>query len=126
MNNLFSMIMDHINYLAAISLFVIGLFIVLKSPNLIKKMVGLNIMETSVFLFFVTIGHIIGAKAPIILENGEVVYINPIPSALILTGIVVGISVTAYALSLIMAIYKEYNTINLDEIEAMERGGLNE
>ncbi len=126
MNDFFAIIMDHVNYLASVTLFVIGLFIVIKSPNLLKKLIGLNIMETSVFLFFVTIGHIIGAKAPIILNEGEEVYINPVPSALILTGIVVGISVSAYALSLIVAIYKEYRTINLDEIMLAETGGDND
>lgn len=122
MNNLFAIIMDHANYLASVTLFVIGLFIVISSPNLLKKLIGLNIMETSVFLFFVTIGHIIGAKAPIILNEGQVVYVNPVPSALMLTGIVVGISVSAYALSLVLAIYKEYGTINLDEIMLAETG----
>ncbi len=110
-------IIDNINYIGAFSLFVIGLYTVLTHSNLLKRIIGVNIMETSVFLFFVSIGFIRGAKAPII-ENltGEQFYVNPLPSAMILTGIVVAVSITAYALSLLINLYKEYGTLEIDEI----------
>lgn len=118
-------IIDNINFIGAIILFVIGLYTVLTHPNLIKKIIGINIMETSVFLFFVSIGYIAGGRAPIITEGVPLHrYVNPLPSAMILTGIVVAVSITAYALSIIVKIYDAYGTINLDEIMKM-RGGEN-
>jgi multicomponent Na+:H+ antiporter subunit C len=89
----------------------------LTHPNLIKKIIGINIMETSVFLLFVSIGFIRGGNAPILtLDGTPSVYVNPLPSALILTGIVVAVSITVYALSMIIKIYDAYGTIELDEI----------
>ncbi len=118
-------IIDNINFIGAIILFVIGLYTVLTHPNLIKKIIGINIMETSVFLFFVSIGYIAGGRAPIITEGVPLErYVNPLPSAMILTGIVVAVSITAYALSIIVKIHEAYGTINLDEIMKM-RGGEN-
>ena len=110
-------IIDNINYIGAFSLFVIGLFTVLTHSNLLKRIIGVNIMETSVFLFFVSIGFIRGANAPIVEQGtGESFYVNPLPSAMILTGIVVAVSITAYALSLLIRLYKEYGTLEVDEI----------
>lgn len=110
-------IIDNINYIGAFSLFVIGLYTVLTHSNLLKRIIGVNIMETSVFLFFVSIGFIRGAKAPIIEKlTGEQFYVNPLPSAMILTGIVVAVSITAYALSLLINLYKEFGTLEMDEI----------
>lgn len=118
-----SLIMNNINYIGSAVLFVIGLYIVLTHSNLLKKVIGINIMETSVFLFFISVGYIQGAKPPIIdPNNGKMIHINPLPSALILTGIVVGVSVTAYALSVIVKIHEVYGTIDLDEI-IEKRGG---
>ncbi len=113
-------IIDHINYIAAVALFVIGLYTVLTHSNLLKKVIGINIMETSIFLFFVSIGYVEKGSSPIKtlgVEGG--IYVNPLPSALILTGIVVAVSITAYSLSLIMKLYKTYGTMDIDEI--MER-----
>jgi multicomponent Na+:H+ antiporter subunit C len=87
----------------------------LTHSNLIKKIIGLNIMETSVFLFFVAIGYVRGGSPPILTNPSDVI-INPLPSALILTGIVVGVSVTAFAISLVIKIYKAYGTIDAEEI----------
>ncbi len=110
-------ILNNINYIGAFSLFVIGLYTVLTHSNLLKRIIGVNIMETSVFLFFVSIGFIRGAKAPIIEQGtGESFYVNPLPSAMILTGIVVAVSITAYGLSLLISLYKEYGTLEIDEI----------
>jgi multicomponent Na+:H+ antiporter subunit C len=120
-------IIDNINYIGAFILFTIGLYTLLTHSNLLKKVIGINIMETSIFLFFVSIGYIKGANAPIIdLTNGNITYINPLPSAMILTGIVVGVSVTAFALSLIVKIHQAYGTLELDEIMEIRSGGTNE
>ena len=103
-------------YFAAMVLFMIGFHTMLTHSNLIKKIIGMNIMETSIFLFFVSIGYLRGGEAPIIQNGAEQLYINPLPSALILTGIVVAVSITAYALSLIVKLYSHYGTLNADEI----------
>lgn len=114
---MFNALLTHMNYIAAMALFIIGLYTVLMHQNLIKKVIGINIMETSVFLFFVSIGMVRNGQAPIIvLNDATVIYVNPIPSALILTGIVVAVSLTAYSLSLIVQLYKQYQTLNLDEM----------
>jgi multicomponent Na+:H+ antiporter subunit C len=102
-------------YLVSILLFLIGFHTMLTHSNLIKKVIGMNIMETSIFLFFVAIGYVDGKNAPIIDEKA-VGYINPLPSALILTGLVVGVSLTAFSLSLIVKLYKYYGTLDADEI----------
>lgn len=116
----FELILNNINYIGAMILFVIGLYTVLTHPNLIKKIIGINIMETSIFLFFVSIGFIEGAQAPIIdPTTGEQFFVNPLPSAMILTGIVVAVSITAFALSIVVRIHDAYGTIELDEIQKM-------
>lgn len=120
-------IIDNINYIGAFILFVIGLYTVLTHSNLLKRIIGVNIMETSIFLFFVSIGYIKGAQAPIIdMALGDIVYVNPLPSAMILTGIVVAVSITAYALSLIIRIHEAYGSIDLNEILRPKDGDINE
>ena len=110
-------ILNHINYIGAGAIFVIGLYTVLSHQNLIKRVIGINIMYTAVFLFFISIGYINNANPPIInLEQANLIYINPVPSALILTGIVVSVSVTAFSLSLIIRIYESYGSIDNDEL----------
>ena len=103
-------------YMAAILLFIIGMHTMLTHSNLIKKVIAMNIMDTSVFLLFVAVGYTYGGQAPIVQQGKEVLYINPLPSSLMLTGIVVAISITAYALSLIVKIYRYYGTVDYDEI----------
>ncbi len=103
---------------AAMILFGIGFTTLFLQPNLIKKVIGLNIMDSAVYLFLAAKGYITGRLAPIVV-NGITdmdAYINPIPAGLVLTGIVVSVSVTAVSLSLIQKLYKEYHTLNLDEI----------
>lgn len=125
--NWLGIIVDNINYIGAAFLFVIGLHTVLTHSNLLKKIIGINIMETSVFLFFVSIGYIAGGNAPIIGSGGnEVIYVNPLPSAMILTGIVVAVSITAYALSIVVKIYDAYGTIELDELMEIRSGQTND
>ena len=110
-------IMAKFYYVAAIIFFLIGLYIMLTHPNLIKKVIGMNIIDSSIFLFFVSVGYIEGGKSPII-ENPSPLteFVNPLPSGLMLTGIVVSVSITAFALALIIRIYQEYGTINVEEI----------
>ena len=111
------------NYEEAISmiLFVIGFSNLLLQKNLIKKIIGLNIMDSSVYLFLALKGYIEGLKAPIVVDGVRSVeaYINPIPAGLVLTGIVVSVSVTAVMLSLTIRLYARYHSVNLDEISAM-------
>ena len=109
-----------VNYYEAASmiLFGIGFTTMLLHPNLIKKIIGLNIMDTAIYLFLAAKGYIEGKLAPIIV-NGDLAmetYINPIPSSLVLTGIVVSVSVTAISLSLVQKLFKKYKTLDIDEI----------
>ena len=108
---------------AAMILFGIGFTTLFLQPNLIKKVIGLNIMDSAIYLFLASKGYIEGRLAPIVV-NGVTdmsAYINPIPAGLVLTGIVVGVSVTAVSLSLIQKLYKEYHTLDMDEIMTMVR-----
>ncbi|SNS09770.1 multisubunit sodium/proton antiporter, MrpC subunit [Anaerovirgula multivorans] len=120
-------IIEHINYVASAILFVIGLYTVLTHSNLLKKVIGINIMETSIFLFFVSVGYVTEGRAPIVeAGSNHAIYVNPLPSALILTGIVVAVSITAYSLSLIIRLYEAYGTLDMDEIMELRSGQTNE
>ena len=108
---------------AAVILFGIGFTTLLLHRNMIKKIIGLNIMDTAVYLFLAAMGYVDGRMAPIV-ENGVTdveAYINPIPSGLVLTGIVVSVSVTALMLSLTVRLYQRYHTLDLDEISMQLR-----
>lgn len=107
------------NYWVAIVLMMAGFYMVMAHGNLIKKIVGLNVFQVSVFVFYISMGKIKGGTAPI-LEPGFTLYTNPIPSVLILTAIVVGVATTALALALIVRIKDAYGTIEEDEINAQE------
>lgn len=102
----------------AVILFGIGFSNLLLQHNLIKKIIGLNIMDTAIYLFLAEKGYIAGRVAPIVVDGVQEVtaYINPIPSGLVLTGIVVSVSVTAIMLSLTIRLYRRYHTLDLDEI----------
>lgn len=112
-----------VNYGEAIAaiLFGIGFGNLLLQPNLIKKIIGLNVMDSAVYLFLAEKGYISGHIAPIVVDGVQDVgkYINPIPSGLVLTGIVVSVSVSALMLSLTIRLYQRYHTLNLDEISIM-------
>lgn len=108
-------ILNNINYIGSVIIFTIGIYTVLTHSNLLKKIIGINIMETAVFLLFVSIGYVQYGNSPMV-ANIEGLVVNPLPSAMILTGIVVAISITAYGLSLIIRIYEVYGTIDLMEI----------
>ena len=102
----------------AMILFGIGFANLLFQKNLIKKIIGFNIMDTAIYLFLAEKGYISGRMPPIVVDGIQEVgaYINPIPSGLVLTGIVVSVSVTALMLSLTIRLYKRYHTLDLDEI----------
>ncbi|MHC4549556.1 MAG: cation:proton antiporter subunit C [Planctomycetota bacterium] len=103
------------NYWIVIFLMMTGFYIVISRGNLIKKVIGLNIFQTSVFLLYITMGKVHGGTAPI-LKEGATAYSNPLPSVLILTAIVVGIATTGLALAIIVRIREAYGTIEEDEI----------
>ena len=107
----------------AMILFGIGFANLLFQKNLIKKIIGLNIMDTAIYLFLAEKGYIAGRMPPIVVNGIQDVesYINPIPSGLVLTGIVVSVSVTALMLSLTIRLYKRYHTLDLDEISLQLR-----
>jgi multicomponent Na+:H+ antiporter subunit C len=106
-------------YWATISLMVMGLYIVIARGNLIKKLVGLSIFQTSVYLLYIAPGKLIGGTAPII-APGFTIYSNPLPQVLILTAIVVGIAVLALGLALVVRIREAYDSVEEDEILAAE------
>lgn len=108
-----------VNYWVVIILMMTGFYVVIAQDNLIKKVVGLNIFQVSVFLFYITMGKIDGATAPI-LADGVTLYSNPLPHVLILTAIVVGVATTALGLALVVRINRAYGTIEEDEIQTIE------
>lgn len=103
---------------ASMVLFGIGFTTMLLQPNLIKKVIGLNIMDGAVYLFLASKGYIDSRIAPIVVDGITDVekYINPVPSGLVLTGIVVSVSITAVLLALVQKLYTEYGTLDIDEI----------
>ena len=111
----------------AMILFGIGFANLMFQKNLIKKIIGFNIMDTAIYLFLAEKGYITGRMAPIVVDGIQDVsaYINPIPSGLVLTGIVVSVSVSALMLSLTIRLYRRYHTLDLDEISLrLEKEGL--
>ena len=107
------------NYWIVIILMMVGFYIVIAQHNLVKKVVGLNIFQVSVFVFYISMSKITGGSAPILDESVKI-YTNPLPHVLILTAIVVGVATTALALALIVRIRNAYDTIEEDDIEAQE------
>ena len=104
------------NYWIVIVLMMMGFYIVIAHGNLVKKMVGLTIFQTSVFIFYISISNLEGGTAPI-LADGIERYSNPLPHVLILTAIVVGIATTALGLALVMRIKEDYGTVEEEEIQ---------
>ena len=116
-------IFPNIGEAVAMILFGIGFANLLFQKNLIKKIIGFNIMDTAIFLFLAENGYISGRMPPIVVDGIQDVshYINPIPGGLVLTGIVVSVSVSALMLSLTIRLYRRYRTLDLDEISARLR-----
>ena len=108
-----------INYWIVIVLMMLGLYIIITHNNLVKKIIGLNIFQVSIFMFYISLGKVEGGTAPILAE-GITTYSSPLPHVLILTAIVVSIATTALALALTMQIKKTYGTIDDDEIKQID------
>ena len=106
-----------LDYLALGVLFCVGLYMLIAKSHLLKKLLGLNVMSTSVFGFIVTSGMIEGGSAPILGPGAEPPFVSPIPHAMVLTGIVVSVSVTAVALALIVQIHAHFGTLEVDELK---------
>lgn len=119
LETLFSNLPGLLNYWIAVILLVCGLIIVMDSRNLIKKLIGLNIFQSAVFLLFITMGKVSQGSPPILsstLPTGFAGFSNPLPHALILTAIVVGVATTAVGLALVVRIRREYGTIDEHQI----------
>lgn len=112
----------HYHYVIYITLMVIGLYAVLAKGNLVKKIIGLNLLQTAIFLFYISIGHVSDGTVPVLWDDRPqgVPYENPVPHVLMLTAIVVGVSVTAVALALVVRIKGAYGTVDEGEILALD------
>jgi multicomponent Na+:H+ antiporter subunit C len=109
----------HFNYLVVVFLMMAGFYVVIAQGNLVKKLVGLGLFQTSVFILYITMGNLEGGQAPIIAE-GVTAYSSPLPHVLILTAIVVGVATTAVGLALVVRIYEAYGSVEEDEIHAKD------
>nr|WP_276298451.1 cation:proton antiporter subunit C [Halomicroarcula sp. ZS-22-S1] len=112
------LLLTRYNYYAVVVLLGIGLYMLIESRNLVKKVIGMNIFQTGIFLFFITLSFRAGANPPVI-EDGGGPYVSPLPHVLILTAIVVGVSLTAVALALIIRIYSEYGTLDEETLKQL-------
>jgi multicomponent Na+:H+ antiporter subunit C len=110
----------HFTYFITIFLMIAGLFILIARDNLIKKLVGLGIFQTSVYLLYIAPGKLVGGTAPI-LSDAFTIYSNPLPHVLILTAIVVGVATLALGLALVTRIHEAYGTIEEDDILRLDR-----
>ncbi len=113
------------NYWAVVVLMMVGFYTLIARANLVKKLIGLNIFQTSVIMMYVSFGKITGGTAPILIEGDhgaveDVVYSNPIPHVLMLTAIVVGVATLALGLSLVVRIKEAYGTVDEHEIDAKD------
>jgi multicomponent Na+:H+ antiporter subunit C len=107
-----------VNYWAVVVLMMVGFYTLIARGNLVKKLIGLNIFQTSVFIMYISVGKVTGGTAPILVNGGEdILYSNPIPHVLILTAIVVGVATLAVGLSLVVRIKEAYGTIEEDVIQ---------
>jgi multicomponent Na+:H+ antiporter subunit C len=120
--------LSHFSYWITVFIMVAGLYVVIARGNLVKKLIGLGIFQTSVYLLYIAPGKLVGGTAPILAE-GFTVYSNPLPHVLILTAIVVGVATLALGLAIVVRIREAYGTIEEDEIlhadeAAPPRGGV--
>lgn len=107
-----------ITFFLCFALFMVGLYGVITMRNLVKIVISLSIMEFSIFLFLALIGYVEGGSAPIIdPANPDVVYVDPLPQAMVLTAIVIGLATTAMLMSVIIRIYRKYKTMDIREIK---------
>ncbi len=111
----------HYHYWVVVFLMMTGLYVVVESGNLVKKIVGLNVFQASVFILYISLGVVDGGAAPV-LREGITVYSNPLPHVLILTAIVVGVATTALGLALVVRIKEAYGTVEEDDIYGQDEG----
>ena len=118
------MLYEHLDEITALVLFGIGFTQLLLDKNLIKKIIGFSMMDTGIYLFLASYGYIESRLAPIYVDGitDPAAYVNPLPAGLVLTGIVVGVSVTAIMLGLTVRLYQKYRTLDMDEIAEQLRG----
>ena len=121
MSDFLERVVAHYNYWIVIILMMIGFYIIISSRNLVKKVIGINLFQTSVIMFYVSMGKVRGGTAPIVREGVDAVYSNPLPHVLMLTAIVVGVATTAVALALVVRIREAYHSIEEDDILAQDR-----
>ncbi|RZB31014.1 MAG: multicomponent Na+:H+ antiporter subunit C [Candidatus Argoarchaeum ethanivorans] len=114
-------ILGKYNYWTFIIIMLIGFYGMIAKDNLIKKIIGLSIFQTAIFLFYVSLADVIGGTEPIVIEGYKGLYVNPLPHVLILTAIVVSVATLAVALALVIRIHEEYGTIEEREILIKER-----
>ena len=114
-------VLGHFNYWITIFLMMVGFYTTISRGNLVKKIVGLNVFQASVFILYISLGVVDGGAAPI-LRDGVTAYSNPLPHVLMLTAIVVGVATTALGLALVVRIHEAYGTIEEDEIREQEEG----
>ena len=120
---MFDLILTHWNYMVVVLLMCIGLYMVISRHNLVKKLIGLAIFQTSLFLLYISLGWVEGGTAPIIMKNTSeaVLYANPLPHVLILTAIVVGVATTALGLALVLKIHDAFGSIEEDDLLTEKR-----
>lgn len=113
----------HFNYVLSVLLLVVGLYTILSSQNLFKKLLGLSVFQVSISLFYISVGKVTDGTAPILIdgaEQGAVLYSNPLPHVLILTAIVVGVATLSLGLALLVRIHNAYGSIEEDEVNAKD------
>lgn len=110
---------SHYNYWVVVFLMMAGFYVVISQGNLVKKLIGLGLFQTSVFILYITMGKVTGGHAPIAVDGVEV-YSNPLPHVLILTAIVVGVATTSVGLAIVVRIYEAYGSVEEDEIHAKD------
>ena len=126
MNELLLMVMSKLNYWVYIALMMVGLYAIIAKKNLVKKIIGMNILQTAVILFFISLGAKKKATIPIIMHGHTAEehavraadYINPLPHVLMLTAIVVAVATLGVALALVIKVFQQYKTLEEDEILA--------
>jgi len=114
------LILGHYNYWIVVFLMMLGFYVAISRSNMVKVLIGLSLFQTSVFIFYISLGKISGGTAPIMID-AEVTYSNPLTSVLILTAIVVSIATTALGLAIVVRIKEAYGTIDEEDIDAIDR-----
>ncbi|MFC6718207.1 cation:proton antiporter subunit C [Natrialbaceae archaeon GCM10025810] len=112
------LLVNRYTYVLVIVLTGIGLYVTISSENLVKKVIGVNLFQTAIFLFFISLAYVEGGGSPMVppTENPDVLIVSPLPQVIVLTAIVVGVATTAVALALAVRIYAEYGTLREDSL----------